>query len=119
MVDLNKMTDRDAVTRALAQMQEAGLEMADAKKVLSYLDEQKKAIIAQEEKLAANKGVEGVSAQTREAYASGRYDQWTRDHSAAVGDYERARVKYEGRQKSFEAWRTVVSTERTLKGMER
>jgi hypothetical protein len=116
-VELVKLVNQEAVERGLDQMEGLVEPLAKAKAHLHAMTKSEKAIIAREQKLAESKGVGGVTAQEREAYASGRYEDWIKESSEAVEDYEIKRLQYETKKARFEAWRTRVATERTLAGL--
>jgi hypothetical protein len=114
-----KVTPWETVEHALDEIDKLGEEVARTKAAAYAFEASKKAIIAQEMKLAENKGFASAAAQEREAYAGGRYQKWLEDSTKAVEEYESARLAYEGRKMRFEAWRTTVATERALANLQR
>ena len=116
---LEELTNDEGRERALTEIEEIGRECARTKAHLHGMDASKKAIIAQEMKLAESKGVTSAAAQERDALAGGRYMEWIKDSTDAVEQYELARLALEARKMRFEAWRTVVATERALANLAR
>jgi hypothetical protein len=119
MSQLSDLMDEEKRERALDQIEHLGREVARTKAQLHGFVESKKAIIAQEMKLAEQKGFTSAAAQEREALAGGRYQQWVADSTSAVEEYEVARLTYESRKMRFEAWRTTIATERALANLAR
>jgi hypothetical protein len=106
------VTDRPSIDRWQSKLNrylELADQYADAKAELSNLDNVKHTVIA----MAAKASGEGsVAAQQREAYASEQYQQWTRDHYAAVKQCEGLRLRMRAAELWFDLVRSVESTRR-------
>ena len=82
---------------------------AEAKAELSNLDNCKPTVVAMAGKAS---GESTAAAQQREAYASEAYQQWTRDHYAAMKQCEGLRLRMRAAELWFEMVRTMESTRR-------
>ena len=106
------MSDRPSIDlwqSKLNRYLELADQYAEAKAGLANLDNIKHTVIAMASKAS---GEGSVAAQQREAYASESYQQWTRDHYAALKLCEGLRLRMRAAELWFEMVRTIESTRR-------
>lgn len=116
---MTDLLNDESIQRSLDEVEELGADLAVKQAIFHKFEAEKKAILAQEQKLAESKGHTSVAAQEREAYASGRYMEWVINSSEALEQRELAANAYWARKMRFEAWRTKMATERALANLQR
>lgn len=106
------MSDRPSIDiwqSKLNRYLELGEQYAEAKAELANIENVKHSLLAMAAKAS---GESSVAAQQREAYASPEYEQWCRDHYAAVKACEWVRLRLEAARLWFEMARSEESTRR-------
>ena len=106
------MSDRTSIDlwqSKLNRYLEIAEQYSEAKAGLSNVENIKHTVIAMAAKAS---GETSVAAQNREAYASEDYQQWARDHYAAVKLCEGLRLRLRAAELWFDMVRTTESTKR-------
>jgi hypothetical protein len=104
----------DAVQQLLEDIAEAGKVYARAKAHLEALRERRKITKASIMKVVETYGVTSYAAQEREAYSHPGYAQHIVELEKAVEAEVITEIAFRNAERAFDAWRSVLSTERVL-----
>jgi len=107
----NTTREADRLSEKLQGMKD---ELADARMVLEYDGERKKAAISRAVLAAFKAGADSTARAEHEARSSAKYEEDMRALANAYAKAERVRIEYETTRIRLEVLRSMLSTQRSL-----